>query len=348
MTLMTRPIGSARSGLIAGTVALAGSLVQAHAQTYDPELVEAARGEDGTITYYFIAGAEANRPLFNAFSEEFDFIDFEVTGGDPMSLVEKVLNEHALGQPIADILQGGPMEDDILNAQNGLGGFKRPAGEENVPDEFKFSGDYIVPDYFSFHIAYNTSLVSADEAPLTLEELTDPEWEGRFGIDVEQLDWFAGMLAYYGEERGVEIFEALADNDPLLFAGVQGYEQMAGGSVPVMLNGSSSRLADYIGRGAPIEIAVSPFVIAQPDIYIGIEQSDSPASVALFFEFLFTPEAQEIMSQQVYKNPVLPGVDQPPHLEQALSNEVEKFFVTSENFGDFDQRVKLFQSIFFE
>lgn len=346
MTPNEKLIPNARSALIIGSLALATSFAPASAEIYDPDLVEAARSESGTITYYFISGAEANRPLFDAFSAEFDFLDFEVAGGDPLSLIEKVLNENALGRPIADILQGGPMEDAIINTQNGLGGLTRPSGEQDVPEEFKFPGDYIVPDYFSFHIAYNTNLVEADAAPLTLEDLTTPEWTGRFGIDVQQMDWFAGMLAYYGEERGIEIFEALAANEPMLVAGAQGYEQMAAGALPVIANASSSRLVDYIDRGAPIEISVSPFVIAQPDIYIGIEQSENPASVALFFEFLFTPEAQEILSQQVYKNPVLPGVEQPPHLEAVLAPEVEKFFVTSQNFGDFDERTELFQSLF--
>lgn len=330
--------------LLAGTLALAGTLTQA--QPYDPTLIEAAQAEDGTISYYFILGAEANRPLYDAFSERFDFIDFEVTGGDPLSLVEKILNENASGQPIADILQGGPMEDGIINVQNDIGGFARPAAEADVPDEFKFPGEYIVPDYFTFHIAYNTNLVSAEDAPLTLEELTEPEWAGRFGIDLEQIDWFAGMLAYYGEERGIEIFEALAANDPILFAGAQGYEQMSAGGLPVVANTFSAVTVDYIERGAPLGIAVSPFVIAQPDLYIGIADSENPASTALFFEFLFTPEAQEILSQQVYKNPVVPGVPQPPHLEEALAPEIEKFFVTSQNWGDFEERIDLFQSLF--
>ena len=338
--------------LIRATALLASATILsvgiARAEIGTPELVEEARNGDGTIDYYFILGAEANRPLYDAFSAHFDFLDFQVTGGDPLSLVEKILNEGASGQPVADILQGGPMEDGIINVRNNLGATVQPAAASEVPDTFKFPGDYIVPDYFTFHIAYNTNLVDEDEVPLTLEDLTEPEWNGRFGIDLEQIDWFAGMLAYYGEERGIEIMEGLAANDPILFAGAQGYEQMAAGGLPVVVNTFSAVLVDYIERGAPIEIAVSPFVIAQPDLYIKLEQASNPAAVKLFFEFLFTPEAQEILAQEVYKNPVLPGVDQPPHLEEALAPDVEKFFVTSQNWGDFDERIALFQSLFVE
>jgi len=331
--------------IVAASLLLASGL-QASAQELPADLVDKAKAEDSTLSYYFILGAEANRPLYDSFKAAYPAAEFEVTGGDPLGLIEKVINEATSGQPVADILQGGPMEDGILNVQRQLGMDYRPANEAKVPDNLKFQGSYVVPDYFTFHIAYNSDLVSAEEAPKTLAELADPKWKGKFGIDVEQIDWFAGQLALLGEEEGIALMKKLAANEPVVFAGAQGYEQLAAGGLPVIVNTFSAVLVSYIDAGAPIAIAKSPVVIAQPDIYIGLKQSDNPETVKLFFEFLFTEEAQKILSQGVYKNPVLPGVPQPPHLEDALADDVERFFVTSENWGNFDERIKLFQSLF--
>jgi iron(III) transport system substrate-binding protein len=335
--------------LAAGAIALAvagSTALHAQDHTVPEEIVAAAEAEDGVLQYYFGRGYEANRPLFDAFVEAYPFVNLEVTGGGTLSLVEKVLSENAAGQPIAEIIQGGPAEELILSGED-LTMTYRPEGEARAPENMRFDGNYVVSDYFTFHVAYNPTMLDEDELPTSLEDLAEEEWRGRFGIDVNQVDWFAGVLAYYGEEEGLALMQRLADNDPVIFAGAQGYELSAAGGLPIIANTFSGQLLRYIDGGAPIDVAKTDWVIAQPDMYIGIDSSDSPNTVKLFFEFLFTDAAQAVFSE-LYKNPVVPGAPLSPLLEDALAEDVEIFFVTSENWGDVDTRIQQFQDLFVE
>lgn len=313
------------------------------------ELAAAAEEEGGQLNYYFILGEEANRDLFDAFKERYPFVEIEVTSGDPLQLIERVVSESRTGEPIADILQGGPLEERIVNGDNDLGMSYRPEGESEVPDDLLFDdGQYVVSDFFTFPVTYNTEVLGEDELPESLEDLTQPEWRGRFGVDVEQIDWFAGELAFYGEEEGLDLMERLAENDPIVFAGAEGYEQVAAGSMPLAVNLFSAAVAPYFESEAPVAFAEMDHIIAQPDIYIGIEDGPNPNTAKLFFEFLFTPEAQEILAEGSYKNPVLEEVEPYEPLEDVCAGECELFFETSENFGDFDTRVSQFQSLFLQ
>jgi ABC-type Fe3+ transport system substrate-binding protein len=309
------------------------------------ELEAAAQEESGELHWYYILGEEAIRPLIDAFEARYPFINIEVTGGPGLNLVERILSENETGEPVADVIQGGPLEDSILCGQEDLCFDYRPSGEANVPADQVFDqGPFVVPAYFTFHIVYNPDVV--DEPPTSLEDLSSPEWAGEFGVDAEQIDWFAGELAYFGEEEGAATMEALAANEPVVYIGTQGYEQMASGALPAAVNMYSILLPEYIEQGAPMVLAESDHVIAQPDEFIGINSTDSPNTLSLFFEWLFTEEAQAIFPEHLGKTPMLPGIEVPDVLANACTGECELFFETSENFGDFDERVEQFQSFF--
>lgn len=309
-----------------------------------PELSAAAEAEGGKINYYFLAGASANQALFDAFAAQYPFASIETTGGDPLGLIEKVVTEDSNSAPVADILQGGPMEDQVLNFNGKTIGLDyRPAGESVVPEHLQMNdGRFVVPDYFTFHIAYNTDNVA--ESPTSIEQFTDPAWNGRFGIDMEQLDWFAGELAYYGEDEGMALMQQLADNNPVAFNGAEGHEQLASGQLDAIINMGSANVATYIDEGAPIAPATQDHMIAQPDMYIPIANGPNPATTKLFLEWLFTEPAQQILATGPKKNPVLPGIEAP--LGETCAEGCELFWETTENFGDFDQRVAAFQDLF--
>lgn len=353
----SRALVGALSALAIATTACGGGAGEAEtelAPISDPEVADrleelaaAAKEEEGQLDWYYILGEEAIRPLIDAFTKRYPFVDVNVTGAGGLNLIEKILSENRTGNPIADVIQGGPLEDSIICGESQLCFDYRPIGEDKLPESIVFNEkNFVVPSYFTFHIVYNTNLVSEDEAPTSLADLTKPKWRGKFGVDAEQIDWFAGQIAYYGEERGLEIMRALAENDPVVFTGTQGYEQMAAGALPVAINMYSILLPEYINAGAPMAIADTDHVIAQPDEFVGISSTNSPNTLKLFLEWLFTKEAQAIFPESLGKTPMVPDVPVPELFKNACTDDCELFFETSENFGNFEERVSQFQDLF--
>lgn len=71
-------------------------------------------------------------------------------------------------------------------------------------------------------LVYNTDLVSEDELPDSVWDLTEPEWAGRFGVAPSNGSFVAfvtGMVLAEGEERTLEWLQGIAANEPVIFDG---------------------------------------------------------------------------------------------------------------------------------
>ncbi|MDG4764372.1 extracellular solute-binding protein [Solwaraspora sp. WMMD406] len=313
---------------------------------YLTKLEEASKAEGGVLSYYFSAPAAAAENQINLFIEQYPWVELEYTSGGTLELIERIITENAAGRPSADVLQGGPLEDNTLCRDEGLCLEYDPRGEAGLPADRQYPDCVCsVADFFTFHIVYNTTKVTAAEAPKTYEDLTDPKWKGRFGINIDQLDWFAGMLAEMGEEPGLELMEAIAANEPVVYAGADGLEKLAAGEFDLALPQSATRtIRDMIADGAPLEIVTTPVTIAQPDMYFALKNAPHPATARLYMEWLMSDDWQNKVAEAVVKVPIKPDAPIPSSAEGIL--EAELFFETTDNFGDYETRVEQHQSIF--
>src|SRR5262249_479518 len=60
---------------------------------------------------------------------------------------------------------------------------------------------------------YKTRLVKKEDLPKSYDELVDPKWKGKLGIEADDSDWFAAIVSDMGEEKGLKLFrEIVAKN----------------------------------------------------------------------------------------------------------------------------------------
>ncbi|MDG4828288.1 extracellular solute-binding protein [Solwaraspora sp. WMMD1047] len=313
---------------------------------YLTKLQEASKAEGGVLSYYFSAPAAAAQKQIDLFIEKYPWVKLEYTSGGTLELIERIITEDAAGRASADIIQGGPLEDNTLCRDEDLCLAYDPRGEAGLPADRAYPDCVCsVADFFTFHIVYNTDKVTAAEAPKTYEDLTDPTWKGRFGINIDQLDWFAGMLAERGEQPGLDLMKAIAANEPVVYSGADGLEKLAAGEFDVALPQSATRtIRDMIADGAPVDIVTTPVTIAQPDMYFALRNAPHPATARLYLEWLMSDDWQNKVGEAVVKVPIKPGAPIPSSAEGILSSEL--FFETTDNFGDYETRVEQHQSIF--
>ncbi len=56
---------------------------------------------------------------------------------------------------------------------------------------------------------YNTKQLNKAEAPKSINDLLQPRWKGKMGMDQDADDWLAALLEYYGDEKGKQIARSL-------------------------------------------------------------------------------------------------------------------------------------------
>jgi iron(III) transport system substrate-binding protein len=169
----------------------------------------------GELTIYSGRSEELVAPLLDCFEEQ-SGIDVEVryAGSDEIAL------------QIAE--EGDDTDADVFFSQTpGPLGYLEEQGRfrelpsellELVDDEYQSpTGSWIGASGRVRTLVYNTDAVEDADLPATIDDVLDPEWEGRLGVapsNASFQDFIAAMLLERGEEATAEFLVGLAELEP--------------------------------------------------------------------------------------------------------------------------------------
>jgi iron(III) transport system substrate-binding protein len=179
-------------------------------------------------------------------------------------------------------------------------------------------------------LIYNTRHVKPEEAPKSLEQLTDPKWRGRFCIATPLFgttrSHLVSLVLALGEEKGFELLRRLRENGS------------AGGTRPDWLQPGNSKTRDRVAegyfhlgltdtddvysaleRGQPVQMvfleqaAEWPGVFLIPNTVALLKGGPNPEAARKFVDFLLDPETEEWLAAQGARQiPVRKNVRVPP------------------------------------
>lgn len=143
--------------------------------------------------------------------------------------------------------------------------------------------------------AYNTKLLSANDAPKRWEDLLDPRWKGgRLGVTVAT-HHFARLAADWGEERTTEYVRELANQEPSIGALGAVYTRLQLGEIMVAANLTDGFIHRAKKTGAPIAFAEDVRPVISPAYHAAVLKNAShPNTGHLFIAFLMSAEGQQI------------------------------------------------------
>ena len=125
-------------------------------------------------------------------------VDIFRAGGE--QIVNRAMAEHLAGKTTYDVVNAFALK--VLQNKGMLQPYTAPEAT-HYPVGFKDPQNYWVSLYSGYNvIGYNTKLVPKAEAPRNWEDLLNPRWKGKLGMDDEEYFWHAGMLKHWGEEKG--------------------------------------------------------------------------------------------------------------------------------------------------
>lgn len=120
-------------------------------------------------------------------------------------------------RPDGDVFWNSELSGTLLLAREDvLAPYASPAAE-SIPEHFKDpAGIWTGFGLRARVIIYNTNRLKAEEAPKTLEELTDPKWRGRFCIARPLFgttrSHLVSLVVALGEEKGFDLLRRIRDN----------------------------------------------------------------------------------------------------------------------------------------
>ena len=278
-------------GLIVQCVFIAHALAQS-----EDELIRGARKE-GQVVFWSSMRIDDSKSLASGFETKYPSIKVEIFRAGGEQIVNRASAEHLAGKTTYDVLNAFALK--VLQNRGLLQPYGAPEAAHYVTG-FKDPQNHWVSLYSGYNvIGYNTKLVARGEAPKNWEDLLQPRWKGKLGMDDEEYFWHAGMLKYWGEDKGRKYMEALSRqglqfrNGHALLA-----DLMSVGEFPVAVVVYPDQIeqmklkgqpVDWVKTSDPILVNLAPVAVAA--------KAPHPNAAKLFLNYSISKEGQEILQK---------------------------------------------------
>jgi iron(III) transport system substrate-binding protein len=304
-------------------------------------VIEGAKKEGKLVIYTSMTVDQAQK-LNDAFRAKYPFIQPSMFRAVGERLLTKIMAEAQAGKYDFDVIQSAETQAYFLKKKNLLA--KYVSNEvKNIPKPFFDPDSYWAAVYMMPNvIGYNTTLLKRNEVPRSDEDLLNPKWKGKIGMDHTKPEWFSWKLKRMGEERGLAYMKKLGAQEFKLYAGLTILTSLlAAGEFSLVLNTYLHNVEDVRRKGAPVDwVAQDPVFTKFQPIGIG-SRAANPNAAKLFVDFMLGEEGQKIIASYG-RVPTRRGVP-------STAQGIDKLNYVIDDIGagdDFNKNYELFRNIF--
>jgi len=312
--LMVTIVASACGAPPAVTEESATSEVPAASASTEPSAEAEISGE---LVIYSGRSEPLIQPVIDAFKSKYPNVDVLLKAGSNSELANALLEEQA--NPQADVF----ITTELFTVQSlaGQGIFQSylPLGADQLPDEFIGTDNmWTGLTRRARVIMYNKDLVSEDELPASIFDLTDPKWKGQVAAagstNGSMQAQIAAMRQLLGEEETAAWLNGLLANEVTFFGGHTDVRKAVGAGEFKL--GLVNHYYYYLQQAEGSNVGI--IFPDQGEGQIGlltnatsaavVNGAPHPAAAQAFLDFLVSADGQELFAGQNYEYPLLPGV----------------------------------------
>ena len=265
-----------------------------------PELIAAAKKE-GKVVWYTSTDVQVSEKAASAFEAKYPGIKVQVERSGSERVFQRISQEYGSKIHNADVIETSDAVHFLLFKKQG---WLQPAVPSDVakhwPKEVRDAdGNYAAYRSHLSVIAYNTRQVKKEEAPKSHADLLDPKWRGKI---VKAHPGYSGTIMTgthaLSEALGWDFFEKLGKQRVMqVQSSTEPPKKLAQGERPVMADGNEYNVFTLKEDGVPIEVVYategSPIAIGHAAL---LKNAPNPNAAKLFYAWMFTKEAQQLIS----------------------------------------------------
>jgi len=263
----------------------------------EQRILEGAKTEK-RVTVYTSLNLKDSVPITQAFEKKYG-VKVELWRSSSEKVLQRAVTEARAGRFSVDAFELNGPEMEALYREGLLEEFYSPHFKSLPPAAFPKHRHYAADRFNFFTIAYNTRLVKPDEVPNSYEDLLDPRWVGKIGIEGSDDDWFASIVKHMGEKKGLDFFRKLAQMKPQVRTGhTLLAELVAAGEIPLVATIYNHNAERLLVNGAPIKWKALDPTFGRPNAVAVAKRTERPHAAMLFVDFMLSPEGQELIHKR--------------------------------------------------
>lgn len=281
-----------------GTRPSMAELAQYAGADREQRLAEGARKE-GLLNIYTSAQTDDIGALVAGFEKRYG-IKVNVWRSGSENVLQRAVTEARGKRHTVDVLETNGPELESMHREQILQAVRSPQLANLMPQALHPHGEWVGTRLNVFVQAYNTKAVKKEELPKAWDDLLNPRWKGRLGIEAEDQDWLAGVIAELGEARGIKLFkDIVAANGVSVRKGHTLLAQLVvSGEIPLALTVYNYKAQQLKAKGAPIDWFSIGAPIARPNGIGVARQAPNPHAAVLFFDYEIGDEGQAILAKR--------------------------------------------------
>jgi iron(III) transport system substrate-binding protein len=239
-------------------------------------------------------------PLQKAFEAKYD-VRITIWRGAGKDILRRVVAEATAGRADVDVIESDGFALEALYREKLLEPVMSPRLADLIPQALRPHGGWVGTRVNIFTGVYNTRLVKKETLPKRYDELVDPRFKGRLGIEADDYDWFGMVVGLLGESKGLKLFrEVVAANGLSVRKGHTLLTNLAAaGEVPIGLTVFMQNVEVAKRNGAPVGWFLMPPAVARANGIAVARRAPHPHAALLFYEFMLD-EGQRIMLQRAF------------------------------------------------
>jgi iron(III) transport system substrate-binding protein len=306
MTLSYRSLRAALAILIALALATAGPVL-----AFDGEaaLHEAAKKEKEFTWYTAHYNSETAAALCQGFEKKYPGVKCNYIRTTAQVAYQRLAQDQKAGIAQASVISS---TDQSHYTRMKKDGWLQPYKPKNLPelvDAFRAFNDpddqFVATAAGLVLITYNTSVVSATEAPKKWIDLTDPKWKGKVSIGHPGFSGYVGTwVVEMRKLYGWDFFKKLEQNKPRIGRSINDTVTMLNAKESIVAAGPAATTLESKAKGNPLAVVYPEdgaiLMVSASGI---VKNAPAPNAARLFIEYLLSREGNEVMVQQ-YQDPV--------------------------------------------
>src|SRR6266404_4283006 len=274
----------------------------------EKRILEGAKKER-EVAVYTSLNLKDSVPIVEVFEKKYGGVKVQLWRSSSEKVLQRATAEARAGRFACDILETNGPEMEAMHREQLLEEFFSPHFKDLPPAAFPRHRHYVADRFNFFTIAYNTNLVKANEVPNTYEDLLNPRFAGRVGLEASDVDWFGAVVKSMGEEKGLAFFRKLAAAKPEMRSGhTLMAELVASGEIPLAATIYNHNAERLVVKGAPIRWKALNPTFGRPNAVAVAKRAQHPYAALLFADFMLSLEGQTLIKER-NRVPASPKVD---------------------------------------
>jgi len=274
------------------------------------KILEAAKKE-GSLDIYTSAQSDDMGAVVKAFEAKYG-IKVNMWRSSSEKVLQRAVTEARANRHTVDVIETNGPELEALHREKLLQAVKSPVLADIIPEAIRPHGEWVGTRLNVFVQAYNTQAVRKEDLPKTWQDLANPKWKGKLGIEQEDSDWLQGEASILGEAQAQKLFKDIVSANGISVR--KGHtlltQLVVSGEIPLALTVYNYKAEQLKNKGAPIDWFTIGPAIARPNGIGVAKEAPHPNAALLFFDFELGPEGQQILAKRDFV-PTSKKVDTP-------------------------------------